>query len=91
MGPTPNGFRTAQPTVGATATLICAARADRGPVTIINHGTTDVFIGDANVTINNGALLNGAKGQAVTIHTTAAIYGIVAAATQAVGVIETFS
>jgi hypothetical protein len=91
MTPTPNGFRTAQVSVGTTATLLCAARADRRAVTIEDLGSTDVYIGDANVTTGNGILLPGGAGSSITIPTTAAIYGIVGTGTQTVGVAETYS
>lgn len=91
MAPTPNAFSTAQVSVAATATLVCAARADRSSVTVESHGGADVFIGDANVTTSSGALVPGAAGASITLPTTAAIYGIVAAGTQTVSVIETFS
>jgi hypothetical protein len=79
-------------TVATTATQIVAERKGRRHVTIINHGTADVFIGpDANVTTSTGALLAGTKGTAITIETQGAVYGIVAAATQAVSAIEAYS
>lgn len=91
MAPTPNAFRTAQVTVASTPTLLCAAKTDRRAVTIINPSTTNVYIGDANVTTVVGALLPGVIGASITIHTTAAVYGIVGASTQNVSVIETYS
>ena len=81
-------FSTAQVSVGATPTLIAAARVGRDLVTVINHGTTLIFIGSASVTITTGFLLPA--NAAITIPTTAAIYGVVAAATQTVSVLESY-
>lgn len=81
---------TAQTTVAATATLISAARSTRNSITITNHGTTDVFIGLAGVTTTTGILLQGVKGTSITLITTAAVYGIVAAATQVVSSVEVY-
>lgn len=88
-------FATAQVSVGVAATLIAAARTGptgtgRIAITIENIGTTDVFIGNANVTIATGMLLPGIKGGNLTIPTTAAVYGIVAVAAQTVTVLESF-
>ena len=81
-------FSTAQVSVGATPTLIAAARTGRDMVTIINHGTTLTFIGSAGVTITTGFLLPA--NAALTIPTTAAVYGVVEAATQTVSVLESY-
>lgn len=80
---------TSQVTVGVTATSIAAARATRGSITIVNSGTTDVFIGPAGVTLVNGVLLSGVKGATITLNTTAAVFGITTVA-QIVSVAETF-
>lgn len=84
------GLNAAQATVATTATLIIAARPGRKEVTIVQHGTADVFFGPYGVTTSTGALLTGTKGTSVKIATEAAIYGIVAAGTQAVSAVETF-
>jgi hypothetical protein len=81
---------TAQVSVGTTATQIAALRAGRGSVTIENEGTTAVRIGIAGVTTGNGFLLPGVVGASLTLQTTAAVFGIVAAGTQTVSVLETF-
>lgn len=75
-------------TVGGT--LIVAARAGRQDVTITNHGTTDVFLGNTGVATTTGMLLVGIKGGAITISGSAAIFGIVSASTQTVSYLETF-
>lgn len=81
------GFTTAQVSVGTTATLLAAAADGRDSVIVTNMGTVDVFIGDANVTTSNGALLAGVKGTTLIIPATTALYGRVAAGTQAVSVL----
>lgn len=90
-GATPNGFAASVVSVGDSATLLCAARTDRRKVTLVQHGTTDVFIGGDDVTTTTGVLLDGTAGAQLEIETTAAIYGIVGTSTQDVGVIEVFS
>lgn len=79
-----------QATVGTSATSVVAARATRNTVTIVNGGTTDVFLGPSGVTTTTGILLTGTKGASITIPTTAQIFGIVGAGTQVVSVLETF-
>lgn len=81
---------TTQVTVNSTATQIVAARTGRDAVIIVNLGTTDVYIGVSGVTTSTGLLLLGTKGAAVSIPTTAAVYGIVGAGTQAVSVMEVY-
>jgi hypothetical protein len=81
---------TAQVSVGSTATLLAAERAGRGTVKIINHGTTQVFVGLAGVTASTGALLNGAAGASLDFDTQVAIYGIVGTGSQTVSVIEAY-
>lgn len=79
-----------QITVGTAATLIVPARAGRNSVTITNMGTTQFFLGNSNVTTANGFPVPGAVGASMTIPTSAAVYGIVGASTQAVGYLETY-
>ena len=80
---------TAQVSVGTGSTLIVAARADRASVTITNLGTVDIYIGNTGVTAGTGTLLVGTKGAAITIPTTAAVYGIGASA-QSVSFMENY-
>lgn len=80
-----------QVTVQNVATRIDAPNPNRVGIMVINHGTTDVFIGKSSaVTVNNGALLPGVKGAAMTIPTTSDIWGIVAVGSQLVSFIEVF-
>lgn len=83
-------IQTGQATVGATATLICAGMYGRGSVTIVNHGTVDVFLGGSGVAAGTGVLLPGTKGASIKLDTDADVYGIVATGTQAVSFVETF-
>ena len=80
---------TNQVSVGTGSTLIVAARAGRSSVTIANLGTTDTFIGNTGVLLTTGTLLVGTKGAAITIPTSAAIYGIASVA-QSVSFIENY-
>lgn len=79
-----------QTSVATTNTQIVAARTGRGRVTITNLGTTDVFIGATGVTTTTGQLLAGTKGASITLHTSAAIFGIVGTGTQSVSYIEEY-
>jgi hypothetical protein len=81
---------TAQVTVTTGNITVCAARAGLFAVTVINHGTTDVFLGITGVTTANGAKLKGTDGASITFPTSAAIFGTVSSGTQAVSVLETF-
>jgi hypothetical protein len=83
-----------QVTVASTTTLLAAARlvptAPRFRLTIVNHGTTAVFVGPSGVTASTGQLLAGVAGQALTYQFTGALYGITASGTQVVSVMEEF-
>lgn len=78
----------AQVSVGSTATLIKAATAGRRSITIVNHGTTPVYLGGSGVTTANGVLLPGTEGASLTLCHTAAVYGITASGTQTVSYSE---
>lgn len=79
---------TNQVSVGASATLIVTANASRKRVTIVQHGTTDVYLGGSGVTTSTGALLAGTKGNQLIFRGDDAIYGIVASGTQTVSYTE---
>lgn len=83
---------TNQQSVAATAggTLIVAARTGRSSVTIFQLGSTQVWLGVNGVTTTTGVPLIGTAGTAVTIPTSAAVYGIVATGSQTVAYLETF-
>lgn len=80
----------AQVSVTTTAATVVASRAGRRSLLIVNHGTTDVWLGPATVTAVNGVLLPGVKGASISIPTTALVQGIVASGTQTVSYIEVF-
>jgi hypothetical protein len=67
-----------------TGTLVVAARTGvngtgRISVTVINNSTTAVYLGPSGVTSSSGMILPGVVGASVTLTTTAAIYGALAA------------
>ena len=69
----------------ATGVVVKAANANRRRITVVNHGTVDVFIGfDTSLTAANGALLVGVKGASLSFFTTAQIRAI-CASSQVVG------
>ncbi len=88
----PSSVATNQISVGTTAggTVICAARAGRKSLTIINHGTTDVYVGPNGVSTTSGALLTGQKGAGIAFDGGAAVYGIVDSGTQTVSYVECY-
>jgi len=83
------GYNTGQATVATTATVIAPARPGRKTITIVNGGTTDVYVGGAAVTTSTGFLLTGTKGAGFTVDTEGPVYGIVGSGTQAVSYLET--
>jgi hypothetical protein len=85
-----NTIATAQVSIADSATQIVPARTSRRSVIIVNHGTTDVFLGNSGVTIANGLLLTGTPGVSIALQTTAAVYGIVAAGTQTISYQEDY-
>jgi hypothetical protein len=79
--------------VTSAATSILAARTGavgtgRISATIYNNGTVTVFIGTSGVTTSTGIPL--IAGAALTLDTTAAIYGIVSSTAGSVSAVETF-
>ena len=85
-------FATGQATVTNVAGIIVTGRATRRAILFINHGATDVFLGTniPALTAATGVLLTGSEGAAISIPTTAAVYGIVASGTQPVSYIEIY-
>lgn len=79
---------TGQITVTTTATQIVSANTDRRALLIVNHGTTDVYIGTSSVATSDGVLLKGTAGANITVPGTMAVFGIVSSGTQAVSFIE---
>jgi hypothetical protein len=70
-------------TVTNTATEIRAATDTQHCVTIVNYQTVPIYVGAATVTTSTGFRLD--PGASVTLHTTAAVQGITAAAYTAAG------
>ena len=81
---------TFQVVIAATATRITAARRERKTLTITKHGSQDLFYGGEGVTTAFGALLAGTCGTYISLPTTAAFYGVVAAGDLTVSVTETY-
>jgi hypothetical protein len=83
---------TGQVAVDTTAggTVIAAARATRRRIVIVNHGTTDVYIGVSGLTTSTGMLLIGIAGASVHLETAAAVYGIVGSGNQTVSFVEEY-
>lgn len=80
---------TGQVTVTSTATQIVAEQTTRRSVVIEQLGSTDVYVGPTSaVTTGDGFLLVGTKGGQFTVPWTGAVYGIVAAGSQAVAYSE---
>lgn len=86
-----NTFATGQSTLGTTAVQVAAARTGRRSITIVNHSTTDVYIGGSGVTATTGTLLLGTKGASITLESTGAIYGITTAGTPTVSFMEEYN
>lgn len=88
-----NGLAASQnASIGTSAGVVVSSRGDRKRLTVIQMGTTPVYLGSsAAVTTSNGALLAGVVGQTLVFETTAALYGIVSSGTGSVSVVEEFS
>lgn len=80
-----------QVTITSAGVQIVGIRATREAVVIVNLGTTPVYIGPVGVTTATGVLLIGVVGAAVSIPTTAALYGIVASTSEAVSFLEAYN
>lgn len=76
------------PTTSSGSTAIASVRETRKRIVLVNHGTVDVFIGASGVTTSTGLKL--AVGAALTVYTTAAVYGVTASGTGAVHYIEEY-
>jgi len=85
-----NTLATNQVSVGAAVTQIVAARSNRKGVLIVNHGTTNVFVGVSGVTTGTGLLLTGTPGAALSMPTNAAVFGIVVSGSQIVSYMEVY-
>lgn len=85
-----NQVSTAQVAPDATegGTLLAAARPQRYSLVLANRGSVGVYIGNTGLTTSTGLLLNA--NDVITIDTEAAVYGITAADTGAIHVMEVF-
>jgi hypothetical protein len=83
-------FATGQVSITTTATSIAAARTTRRAIMVINHGTTEVFLGASGVTTTTGIKLENVDGASISLPIVGALFGIVAAGTQTVSFIEVF-
>jgi len=79
-----------QVAVAATPTLLAAARTQRQAVTVINSGTTPLYLGGAGVTAATGVMLPGVAGASITLAFTGDLYAVTASGTQAVTGYEVF-
>lgn len=84
---TPRGaptFTTGQATIATSATVIAAQRTKRHRiVVVVPDGGATVYVGASNVATSTGVPVEA--GKSVGFQTEGALYGIVAAGTQAVG------
>lgn len=79
-----------QATITSGGLQIAGSRPTRRSIAIVNHGTIDVFLGNAGVLTTTGLKLKGIDGNSVVLATTAAVTGIVAATSQAVSYVEIY-
>lgn len=77
-----------QVTPTTTAATLVAARDTRKVVTLVNHGSVDVYIGIATVTTSNGLKLP--PGASIDLKTTALIQAITASGTGAIHYAEIY-
>jgi hypothetical protein len=83
-----NSQVTCDTTVGGVT--IASFRATRRSITIINIGTTPVYIGSGTVSASNGGFLPGVSGASITLNVTSAVKGITATGSQVVSVLEEY-
>lgn len=86
-----NNLSAVQVTVQANATILITFNPNRVGVLITNLGTTDVFIGNSDVTAVTGQLLPGVKGAALSLPFYGDVFGITAGGPQGVSVLEIFN
>jgi|TARA_R110002033_G_scaffold147652_2_gene184877 hypothetical protein len=81
-----------QVSVDATSTgiQIVAARATRRTVTIVNHGTTQVFLKGGSVATTTGVLLVGTVGASATFESVSLIKGVTASGSVTVSYVEEY-
>lgn len=91
IGPAAALWQATQVSVTAAGVQILPDRVGRKAVVLINHGTTDVWIGtSSDVTSTTGILLNGTKGTTLRLENIqTAVYGA-ATASQTISVVEEY-
>ena len=89
-GTTGDQVATGHVSVLSTATLIATQNLTRSSITIVTSGTDTVWIGIAGVTTGTGLQLVPIAGAAVTLDTSAAIYGIASTTTTVVSYAEIY-
>lgn len=82
---------TSQVSVTGSATLIIGYNPNRVGVLITQLGTTDVWIGNSDVTTTTGSYLPGTAGAALSLPFYGEVYGITAGGSQGVSVLEIFN
>ena len=82
------GAVTVNDTVGGVQ--IVPVRTGRRAITLLQPGTTAVFIGNSGVATTTGISLTGTAGTTRRIETTAAIYGITASGSQSIQYLEEY-
>lgn len=89
--PSPHNIKTTRITCTTTATLAVPELVGRyHPVTIEQFGTTQIFLGDANVTSTTGFPIPGTLNTSYSFATTTNIYCITASSTDVIAVVEGF-
>jgi hypothetical protein len=73
-----------QATVTTTPTVLAPARTQRQLVTVINSGTTAIYLGGAAVSASTGVMLPGVAGASITIAFTGDLYAVTASGSEAV-------
>jgi hypothetical protein len=73
-----------QVTVTTSPTPLALARTQRQFVTVINSGTTAIYLGGAGVTASTGVMLPGVAGASITLAFTGDLYAVTAAGSQPV-------
>ena len=79
---------TSQATCDATVDLLVAARPQRREVILRNHTGADAYVGPSGVSTSTGLLV--AQGDALTLATTAAVYGVTVSGTATFSVMEVY-
>jgi hypothetical protein len=78
-----------QVAVTTATTSLVASNTSRMKVTVINQGTTNVFLGTSTgVTTANGAMLAGIAGYQIGVRASSALWAVAASGTATVAVVE---